>query len=84
MTRQFRLLILAVAVGKTTIVISLMGVFDLGRKWENSFPTSGVCLEPEKGNEKTLLFFLFPFPFYTTISLSFSHLQGATINFVIM
>jgi len=48
----------------------------------NSFPASSVCLESEKGNVKTHFSSLFPFtlPFYAITS----HLQGATVNFMVM
>ena len=64
----------------------LYGAFCFGAevgKWENSFPTSDVCLEPEMVNEKSS----FPFPFsllHLPFTQLFSDFQGATINFVVM
>jgi len=53
------------------------------RKGENSFPTSGSCLEPEKENEETPFSFSFSV-LHLPFTLSFSHFQSVIVNFVVM
>ena len=47
------------------------------------FPLLVFCLEPIKGNRKNLFSFSF-FLLHFLFTISFFHLQDATINFVIM